>query len=489
MQDRNDLSSSAPHQGEAIHDFFGTDEIFQRVAATADEEMSKPIRLMFISGLAAGLSIGLSFYARAAVTAQVPDQPLIGNLIYPIGFLLIVIGRYQLFTENTLTPVTLVLTRIASIPTLLRIWGVVLVANMVGATLLAFFMANTSVFTPAAAAKAIDFWDHAEALSWDSLFVKGIMAGWLVASMVWLVHAARDTISRILLVVFMMFIIPSADLFHCIIGLCEAMYAVFEGEATLFTAIFEFFLPVMFGNTIGGVTLVAFLNYSMTADDRFSDRDCGKLELNNREWLFGFYTGAPMPGDDTSYRNLRTDVRAIDHIHGDPNAPITLVQYADIECPTSKDIYTLVDDLQHHTDVPLRYVYRHLPLSRRHPHAMNAAVAAEAAGRQGMFWEMLAKLFENPHHLEDYEIEGYAEDLNLDMAQFEADRRDIELRKRVDHDRDDAIENGIRRTDNLFINGKRYTGAFSVRELARAVEIAAANAETVRRTVTRRVPA
>lgn len=288
----NRSESGAPASGEAVRDFFSLDEIFQRVAASANEEFKRPTRLLFLGGLAAGLSIGLSFYARAAITSQVPEAPLIGNLIYPIGFLLIVVGRYQLFTENTLTPVTLVLTRIASVPALLRNWGVVLSANVVGAALLAFVLANTPIFQPEAAAYALDIWEHAAETSWNALFFKGIMAGWLVASMVWLVHAARDTITRVFLVFIIMFLIPSGDLFHCIIGSCEAFYAVFRGEAMLGEAMLGFFAPVLIGNTIGGVLLVAILNYAQTNEALYPEVDNGKIRLNWREWLFEFHTGA-----------------------------------------------------------------------------------------------------------------------------------------------------------------------------------------------------
>lgn len=289
-------NSNSPSSGRAVRDFFGTDEIFQRIVASADEEMSLSMRLIFFSGLAAGLSIGLSFLARAAITARVPQDEtgLIGNLLYPIGFLLIVLGRYQLFTENTLTPVTLVLTRLASIPSLLRNWGVVLVANVIGAAIVAFVFANSNILEPEAFAVAIEFGEHALSYSWDTLFMKGMIAGWLVASMVWLTHAARDTISRFVIVFFIMYLIPSAELFHCIVGACEVLFLFFTGNATLGAAMLGFFTPVVLGNTVGGVLLVAILNYAQTRENRFPDRDYEELELSWREWLFTFRTKSNM---------------------------------------------------------------------------------------------------------------------------------------------------------------------------------------------------
>ena len=277
--------SGAPAAGKAVRDIFSTDEIFERILATANEEFSRSNQLLFLSGLAAGLSISLSFLARAALTAALPDSPTpVGNLLYPVGFIFIVIGRYQLFTENTLTPVTLVLTRQASIPRLLRVWGVVLFANVLGAALAALFLAKTEVLSEETVVVARAFAEHGLEASWTALFNKGIFAGWLVAGMVWLIHAARDSVTRFLLVFFIMFLIPTVDLFHCIVGACEILYLVFLGGTTLGTATFDFFLPVVLGNTVGGVLLVALLNYAQTNREEATK----KIErLGWREWCVG----------------------------------------------------------------------------------------------------------------------------------------------------------------------------------------------------------
>ena len=279
--------SGAPAAGHAVRDLFSTDEIFQRIVATADEEFVRSNRLLFFSGLAAGLSIGLSFVARASLGAAVGDPSgLIGGVLYPIGFLLIVLGRYQLFTENTLTPVTLVLTRIASLPQLLRVWGVVLAANVAGAALVGLVLATTGVLDPDAFEAAREIAAHGFEVGSGPLFWKGVFAGWLVASMVWLNHAARDTITRFMIVFAVMYLVPAAGLFHCIIGAAEALFLVFQGDAALGEAA-RFFGVVVAGNTVGGVLLVALLNYSQTRRQRFPHRDCEAMELTWREWMFG----------------------------------------------------------------------------------------------------------------------------------------------------------------------------------------------------------
>jgi len=470
--------SGAPAAGEALRDLFSTDEIFHRLVIAADEEFSRSTRLLFLSGLAAGLSISLSFLGMAALSALWPGGPshLAGSLMYPLGFLLVVMGRYQLFTENTLTPVTLVLTRIASIPRLLRIWGVVLAANVLGAGLVAYVLATTGVFTPEMAEVAYGIGDHFLGMSWGDLFWKGVFAGWLVASMVWLNYAARSMTARALITFGLIYPVAAAELAHCIVGSTEVLYVVFEGGATFGTFLFGFLVPAVLGNTVGGVLLVAILNFSQTRDRRFPHRDCGQLELTWTEWLFGHSAGRPtIENEGEGDALLDPPVQPEDHAYGPADAPVTVVQYGDYECPTSRKIYTdlrrvmeeaSADDEQ---ELPFRYVFRHLPLRLRHPHAEQASVAAEAAARQDAFWEMHEQLFTHQDHLEDEDLRMYAANIGLDVDQFEDDLHDDVLHDRVMADRDSAVESGVRRTSNLFVDGERYQGAFNPEAIARVI--------------------
>lgn len=300
----------APAAGEAVRDRFSADEIFQRVTATADEEIERSTRLLFFSGLAAGLSIGATFLARAAMTTAYPDSVGMSNLLYPIGFVMIVIGSYQLFTENTLTPVTLVLTRLASIPQLLRLWGIVLTANVIGAGITAYLLAKTGIFDPTVAETARHFGEHAMGTEWWALFYKGVFAGGLVATMVWLVHAARETISRLLIVYGIMIIIPIADLFHCVVGACEVLFLVFVGTEGIVAVFSHFFVPVVLGNTLGGIVFVALVNFSMTENRRFPEYDRQRFELPWSTWLLGHRFHARLREREREReRDERTDER------------------------------------------------------------------------------------------------------------------------------------------------------------------------------------
>ena len=288
----------APAAGSAVRDRFSADEIFQRIVATADEEFSRSNRLLFMSGVAAGLAMSLSFIGSAALSALVPgggsSASAVGYLLYPLGFIFTVLGSYQLFTENTLTPVTLVMTKIASIPALLRVWGVVFAANVLGAGMAAFVLANTAVFSPAAASVAHELGAHFLDLSWTAVFWKGVFAGGIIAGLVWLVHASRDTAARVLLIFILAYTVAAGGLAHCIVSSVETLYVVFSGNATLLEFFWGFLAPATLGNTVGGVVLVALLNYSQTRNRRIRNRDCRVLELDWSEWLFGNHIGQPI---------------------------------------------------------------------------------------------------------------------------------------------------------------------------------------------------
>ncbi|MBO0902736.1 formate/nitrite transporter family protein [Jiella sonneratiae] len=290
-KDPEESLDNAPSEGATIRDFFSFEEIFARVLSVADHELDATNRYLFWSGLGAGAALGLTFLARVVFTetAHEAEPGLLGNLLYPVGFLIIVLGRYQLFTENTLTPVVLVLTKLASVANLLRLWLVVLVANMVGAVGVAAILAYFDVLDAPRLEKAVEMGRHAYETAWFKIFSKAIIAGWIVAAMVWLVHSARDTVSRVLFVWLLMYFVGVGGLFHIITSSVEVFFLAFrESDVDLLPLFPNFVLPVLIGNTIGGVTFVAVLNYALFAehkDSRLFERYGEKLDW--RDWLFG----------------------------------------------------------------------------------------------------------------------------------------------------------------------------------------------------------
>ena len=277
--------SGAPSEGEVVADRFSTDEIFQRVLATGGEEINSSLRILTLSGVAAGFAITLTFVAHAALAGATPgtETTPVDHLLYPVGFLYIVVGRYQLFTEQTITPVSLVLTRLASVPALLRVWGLVLAANFIGVVVGTAFVVFGAVLDPPAIEAGLAFGEEALAKAPWSLFSRAVVAGAIVAGMVWLEHAARESVARFLLVYLLMLVIPATGLHHVVVSTADATFLLLHGVSSVSTVVFEFLLPVLAGNTLGGVGLVALLNYGQT-EEAFPEAMLESPRLSWREW-------------------------------------------------------------------------------------------------------------------------------------------------------------------------------------------------------------
>jgi len=285
--------SGAPAAGRVVRDRFSSDEVFQRIVAAADEEITSGSRELFFSGLAAGFAITITFLLYASMTASTGGDPILSALLYPLGFIYIIIGGYQLYTENTLPPVALTLERIASIPALLRNWVVVLAGNFAGGTLGAVALAWGGVLSTDGSAAAANLATKGIETAVPVLFAKAAFAGLIVAGVVWVEYAARDTISRLVVVYLAFLAIPLGGLFHVVVSYTEMTYLVLIGELRLLVGLREFVVPVLLGNTVGGVVLVTAVNYFQTTEHRLESARFGGADrqLTLREWLFGGFVG------------------------------------------------------------------------------------------------------------------------------------------------------------------------------------------------------
>ncbi|HEV2200507.1 MAG TPA: thioredoxin domain-containing protein [Bryobacteraceae bacterium] len=164
--------------------------------------------------------------------------------------------------------------------------------------------------------------------------------------------------------------------------------------------------------------------------------------------------------NSTDLSRLLLPIRPVDHLHGSEDAPYTLVEYGDYECPECGRLYVILRDLQTDVAARLRIVYRHYPLSGAHPHAQQAAEAAEAAGAQGKFWEMHTLLFERQQALRTKDLIRYAEELGLDVDRFRAELKNETYNLRVRADFLAGVQNGVYGTPGLFLNGIRTDGGW-----------------------------
>jgi protein-disulfide isomerase len=166
-----------------------------------------------------------------------------------------------------------------------------------------------------------------------------------------------------------------------------------------------------------------------------------------------------------------------DHSIGPSDAPLTLVEYGDFECPFCGAAYPIVERIRQQLGTNMRFVFRHFPLQESHPHAEHAAEAAEDAGAQGKFWEMHHTLFEHQKRLDDEALAQYAQALELDVARFSSELSSGVYADRVRQDFHTGVRSGVNGTPTFFVNGERYDGQWIkpeefIGELSRAVEAA-----------------
>jgi protein-disulfide isomerase len=171
---------------------------------------------------------------------------------------------------------------------------------------------------------------------------------------------------------------------------------------------------------------------------------------------------------------LAVPVNPADHSLGPSHAPVTLVEYGDFECPNCKQAAPAVKLLLARYTGRLRVVWRHFPLEEVHPHALQAALASEAAAGQGKFWPMHDLLFENQRHLKPQHLRGYAQQLELDLRRYDADMADTVYLQRVREDIESGAASGVRSTPTFFLNGVILDVSFGLQHLADNVEAALA---------------
>lgn len=167
---------------------------------------------------------------------------------------------------------------------------------------------------------------------------------------------------------------------------------------------------------------------------------------------------------------LTEPVSGRDHMRGRSDAPVTLLEYADFECPYSGHAYFVAKQLQEDLGDKVNFVFRNFPLTQIRPHALPAALAAEAAGMQGAYWEMHDLLYEQQHRLEPEYLLAFAQVLGLDIEQFIMDMTSDEAAARVRQDFVGGIRNGVDGTPTFYINGRRHTGAYDYETLRNAIE-------------------
>jgi formate/nitrite transporter FocA (FNT family) len=238
--------------------------IYQVVRQEGEEELKRPLLSLWWSGVAAGLAICLSVVAEGLLLFYLPERPwtpLVSSFGYCVGFIVAVLGRLQLFTENTITAVLPVVARptLHNLFVMVRLWGVVFAANMVGALVFAAAATWGGIFPADQMTAFLDLARHALSKEPMEMLLYGIPAGFLVAVMVWMIPSAES--AAFYVVVMMTYLIALGSMTHVVAGSAEAFLLLLAGEFTLGRTIFGFLVPVFIGNVIGGTVLFALLAY------------------------------------------------------------------------------------------------------------------------------------------------------------------------------------------------------------------------------------
>ncbi|MEM6941106.1 MAG: formate/nitrite transporter family protein [Pseudomonadota bacterium] len=244
--------------------------VFEAIRRAGEEELDRPNLALWFSGVTAGLLISFSVLGEAIFRVHLPDSDwryLVENVGYAFGFLLVILGRMQLFTENTITTVVPVLLE----PTpqrfraLGQLWVTVLAANVVGAFLIALFYVYTPVLSADFMAAFEELSRHATGFgAWEG-FIRAVPAGVLIAALVWMMPSSAG--SQVALIILFTWLIALGDFTHVVAGSVEMAFLMVRGELSVFDGVLNFFFPVLFGNVVGGTLIFTALAWAQIKAD------------------------------------------------------------------------------------------------------------------------------------------------------------------------------------------------------------------------------
>ncbi len=239
--------------------------IYVEVAREGEAEMRRPSASLFWSALAAGQLISFSLLAKAALGAEVAQfsmAHMIDSLGYTVGFVLVILSRLQLFTENTISPVlpTIAVPSGSNCRNLGRIWAISIFANLIGTAIMAFMFARTAMISPPVLHNMLEIGREVAELGFGESLIKGIPAGLLIASLVWMRPSAGEAFMALILLV--TYVIALAGFTHSIVGSCEIFVLAWSGEGNVFQLLWSSTVPTLLGNVIGGTGLFALISWA-----------------------------------------------------------------------------------------------------------------------------------------------------------------------------------------------------------------------------------
>lgn len=271
----NQVESEESEQGEEIE--VDEDALPSRAAAVheqirqeGEKELERDGLALLFSAIAAGLSMGASLMAKGIFQVNLHDVPggfLLENLGYTFGFIIVIMARQQLFTENTVTAVLPVMHKPSgsNVLLLMRLWGLVLLGNLIGTALAALAFNHMPIFDDAVRGAFVTISQKVMENTPGEMFANAVVSGWIIATMVWMFPSAGA--AKIWIIILMTWLVALGDLTHIVVGSVEILYLVFNGDLSWQQFIWPFALPTLAGNIIGGTFIFALISHAQIRND------------------------------------------------------------------------------------------------------------------------------------------------------------------------------------------------------------------------------
>ncbi|EMG51204.1 formate/nitrite transporter [Ochrobactrum sp. CDB2] len=255
------LKETLPSKSAAIH------ELIRR---HGEKELGREVLALLWSAIAAGISMSFSMMARGILEANLPASEisfLISSAGYTVGFIIVIIANQQLFTENTITPVLPFMDRPSArnLWRVGRLWGIVLTGNLIGGGIAASAFAILPIFSDDTLRAFVAMGHHLMENSVAEMFGKAIISGWLIATLVWMLHSTK--VSHIAIIFLITYLIAIGDFTHIIVGSIEVIFLLLMGEVSIPDAIMRFCIPTLFGNVFGGTFIFALISHAQIKAD------------------------------------------------------------------------------------------------------------------------------------------------------------------------------------------------------------------------------
>jgi formate/nitrite transporter FocA (FNT family) len=255
-KEQHEVEKSQPPRAAVLHEI---------IRSQGDQELERSIAALWWSALAAGLTMGLSLMGMGLLNSRLPDGDefkVIASFGYCAGFLAVILARQQLFTENTLTAVLPVMTKptIRNFGRLIRLWTVVLVGNLCGTILVAYVMLELPIFDTKTDHAFLEIGRKVMENHASQMFAKGIVSGWMIATMVWMIPSMES--AKMWIIILITYLMALGDFTHIVVGSAEVSYLVFAGELPWSDFWMVFAGPTLAGNIIGGSFIFALISHA-----------------------------------------------------------------------------------------------------------------------------------------------------------------------------------------------------------------------------------